>query len=232
MADSPEGEQKPTDPPPTGWMTEQFDDGIAKRGYRVDSGFAAQVFRPPPDETPPFQPALRNLTLMMAAHGGGARAAMSGSATLMVTANLPELHQKMVEAAEAFVEALKSIPAGIGHNNPPESIDGPWNVEDWEQIKSATATLEAQPPTPVSAPQATIDAIDTLDRKDEKARTFFGLSSADVATIVATGAIAGFTNKALDVGLDPNTWSLIYAKFAALIQCVHLWFDALRALVK
>lgn len=81
-----------------------------------------------------------------------------------------ELQQQLLSLGEALA-ALPASPPGLGHNNPPETIEAvPYTPEDRAEIVSAVAALQAQPVTPVDDGKAATEAATVLEKKAGKFR--------------------------------------------------------------
>jgi hypothetical protein len=87
------------------------------------------------------------------------------------------LHQEMlkqVESLERIVPDILKVPHhGIGHNNPPETIEvEPLDAADTKEIEESLATLKAQPVVPPAASQAAEKAIATIESKRIKVQAW------------------------------------------------------------
>lgn len=66
----------------------------------------------------------------------------------------------------------QNLPAGMGHNNPPEPIEAlPLDDEDRKELRAAIQVLEAQPVVPESIDEAK-QAVGTLIAKEEKVQSW------------------------------------------------------------
>jgi hypothetical protein len=92
-----------------------------------------------------------------------------GQPALSENANPSALFQEILWRLDAIEQTLANVPAGIGHNRPPESIEPvPFTDEDYKAVEQAIASLRAQPPKPASPPPAAIQAALQFKKVAEK----------------------------------------------------------------
>ena len=140
------------------------------------------------------------------------------------------LRSQALSAAKRLEEVLKVIPtspAGMGHNNPPEALDGlPWSQVDTIELTVTIKTVRATAAVPLNPgplKQAEVVA------KSKTKKVFEYLGSLGHTVLEAAAKAFGTTvGKTLAIGLLGTP--LVYALYFYLIQflqTISLWLNAL-----
>jgi hypothetical protein len=138
------------------------------------------------------------------------------------------LHRRMRKRIDELEELLRddsSAVAGIGHNNPPESIEGqPIRTEEKEEILEALGVLNSQPVRPSSTEAA--DAALTKLVSIRKKLTSWAATQAKVFTEEAVKEAGKQTGK-----WAPRAfWLVVLDNLLSVTQHAESWLKAIQAL--
>jgi hypothetical protein len=134
----------------------------------------------------------------------------------------PAHHKEMlsrIAILERLVAELREKSPGIGHNRPPESIEGlPFGEVELREIAEAIAVLKAQPVMP-KAPEEAEVAASTLNKIGDRLWTYL-IKQADVFTSKLVESAANELGKRL---VQSPFWWVVASTLMAVAHSVNGW---------
>jgi hypothetical protein len=135
-----------------------------------------------------------------------------------------ELHRSMQAGVKALEEALArapEVPAGIGHNRPPEPLEPePLNVNDRNELVGALAVLKSQLVDPPDQGAAATEALAMLEAKRGKLGKWL-LQQGDVFTTEAVKE----AGKQFGKWAPAAFWLWLMDLMFGVSQTVHAWLS-------
>jgi hypothetical protein len=148
------------------------------------------------------------------------------SASPRGTRNLPSPHElysqmqaKIAELEKALAE-LPARPAGMGHNQPPESID--IDPADIQELGQAIQVLKAQPESPADKGKVALETLQTIEAKASKFRAWAERRGEEFASEATKAA-----GKQTGTWLSVTAVGVLVDHLLGLSTVVRLWLEAL-----
>ena len=137
------------------------------------------------------------------------------------------LHQQMLRRIEALESVIADLPAGIGHNRPPESIDPvPFAEDDLRAVTAAIAVLKNQPSAPTMPSTAARRAASTLKIIGERLWDYLARTGAYVVKQGDTFVSEAAKSAGAEFGkrfVQLQYWLILAGSLMAAASAVSSW---------
>jgi hypothetical protein len=135
--------------------------------------------------------------------------------------------QERIRILEITVSRMPPPPAGLGHNNPPEPIEGvPFSAAEWAEMRGLLAGLKEQVIVPTREPQEAKAAVSTLKVIGEKLLSFIGRHGEEYASELSK-KLGGRTADAVLVYYGYHTLKSLGTDLIGLHDHVQAWLRML-----
>jgi hypothetical protein len=134
------------------------------------------------------------------------------------------LFQEILWRLDAIEQTLANLPAGIGHNRPPETIEPvPFTDEDRKVVEQAIVVLREQPPHPASPPAEAIQAAVVVRTLGERIGHYITKQADAFVSETVKGAGKEFGKRIVQMPF----WIILSGQLVAIGTAVSRWIVSL-----